>query len=122
MNPVKTGLVKKIADYEWSSYRHNALGHTDHLITEHELYKDLGANSKQRSESYRKMLDELNLTKQENQITEATMRGEVFGSSGFHSKLSKLITRPTKLTSHGGDRKSEEYQNQAAGSLIITKK
>ena len=113
MNPVKAGMVKDIADYQWSSYRHNALGQADSLITEHKLYKDLGANAEQRCESYREMIDELNITKQENQITEATMRGEVYGSDSFHSKISGLIARPTKLTTHGGDRKSEIYNNQA---------
>lgn len=113
MNPVKAGMVKDIADYEWSSYRHNALGQTDSLITEHKLYKDLGTSVKQRCENYREIFDVLNIEKQENQITEATVRGEVYGSSVFHSKISELILRSTKLTSHGGDRKSKVYKNQA---------
>ena len=78
MNPIKAGMVKDIADYEWSSYRHNALGHEDNLITGHKLYKDLGSNTKLRCEKYRKIFDELNiLVEQESQITRATMRGEV---------------------------------------------
>jgi len=113
MNPVKAGMVKDIADYEWSSYRHNALGQTDSLITEHKLYKDLGTTAKQRCENYREIFDVLNIEKQENQITEATVRGEVYGSGVFHSKIRELILRSTKLTSHGGDRKSEVYKNQA---------
>lgn len=59
------------------------------------------------------MFEVLNTAKQDSQITEATMRGEVFGSDGFHSKISQLISRSTKLTAHGGDRKSEMYKNQA---------
>ncbi|MEO1884127.1 MAG: hypothetical protein ABGX71_11275 [Methyloprofundus sp.] len=42
MNPVKANMVETPDDYEWSSYRHNALGKPDSLITEHELYKNLG--------------------------------------------------------------------------------
>ena len=113
MNPVKAGMVKDIADYEWSSYRHNALGQTDKLITEHQLYKNLGATAEVRSENYRNIFENLNITQQQSQITEATMRGEVYGSDGFHSEISKLISRSTKLSSHGGDRKSETYTNQA---------
>ena len=41
------------------------------------------------------------------------MRGEVYGRDVFHSKISELISRSTKLTSHGGDRKSEKYQDLA---------
>jgi hypothetical protein len=55
----------------------------------------------------------LNTAEQEQQITEATMRDEVHGTIGFHQKISKLISRVTKLTAHGGDRKSKDYTNQA---------
>jgi len=41
------------------------------------------------------------------------MRGEVFGSSAFHQEVGQLVSRVTKLTAHGGDRKSEDYKNQA---------
>ena len=62
----------------------------------------------------------LKTAEQEQQITEATMRGEVHGTIGFHQKISKLISRATKLTAHGGDRKSKNYTNQA-GPLILLK-
>lgn len=110
MNPVKANMVKDVAEYEWSSYRHNALRLTDSLITEHELYKNLGVNNQLRSKNYRDIFDVLNIEKQETQITEATMRGEVYGSDFFHSKIGQLIPRVTKLASHGGDRKSGDYQ------------
>ena len=68
---------------------------------------------KQRYKQYKDMFDELDITKQQDQITKTTLAGEVYGSNGFHNKTSRLISRATKLTSHGGDRKSEEYKNQA---------
>ena len=113
MNPVVAGMVDDAADYRWSSYSHNAIGQIDPLITEHELYKNLGENTVERFENYRKIFSKLNLSKQENQIEEATMRGEVYGSKDFHNRIKQLISRSTKLTSHGGDRKSEDYKNQA---------
>ena len=113
INPVKANMVKNIADYPWSSYRHNALDEKNNLITEHKLYKDLGKNSAQRAENYQKIFNILNTVEQEQQITEATMRGEVYGTSGFHHEIRKLISRATKLTAHGGDRKSGNYRNQA---------
>ena len=112
MNPLKAGMVEEIADYPWSSYRHNALGQIDPLISEHELYENLGASSERRCEAYLKMFDRLNTVKQDSQITNATLRGEALGDDEFHQKISKLISRPTKLSAHGGDRKSETY-NQA---------
>jgi len=113
MNPIRAGMVKELADYEWSSYGHNALGKTDRLISEHQLYKALGNDSQQRCESYQKIFDRLDIAKQETLITEATLRGEVYGANSFHKKINRLIPRSTKLATHGGDRKSEAYRNQA---------
>ena len=112
MNPVKANMVDDIADYQWSSYHHNALGETDTLITEHELYKELGDSLERRSQCYKELFDELEISKQQDQITRATLKGEVYGGDGFHRQISQLISRATRLAAHGGDRKSDEYQNQ----------
>ncbi len=113
MNPVKAGMVKRAEDYLWSSYPHNALGRPDSLMKEHKLYKALGKSIEQRCTGYNKMFDNLDISSRLREITQATIRGEVLGSERFHKRISRLITRPTKLTSHGGDRKSESYENQA---------
>jgi hypothetical protein len=68
--------------------------------------------TEQRCERYREIFEKRNTKKQDQQITLATMRGEVYGSEGFHRKIGGLISRTTKLSAHGGDRKSEAY-NQA---------
>jgi len=113
LNPIKASMVKNIEDYEWSSYQHNALGILDELITEHRLYKRLGKEKNLRHKNYKALFDELEISGQSGQITEATMRGIVYGGEKFHTKIAKLITRPTRLATHGGDRKSEKYHNQA---------
>jgi putative transposase len=112
MNPVKASMVKNVKDYEWSSYRYNALGKADPLITEHLQYNRLGKDTRVRCKNYRALFHELNTTQQDKQITEATMRGEVYGSKKFHTKIIKLIDRPTVLATHGGDRKSDDFCNQ----------
>lgn len=110
MNPVKAGMVENIAAYPYSSYHHNALGQIDPLITEHAGYRSLGANLVQRAAQYREMFEQPNTQEQEKQISAATMRGEVYGSDAFHHKISQLVSRATKLASHGGDRKSAAYK------------
>ena len=57
MNPVSAGIVESAADYRWSSYHHNALGETDALITEHELYMNLAREPEQRRRYYRELFD-----------------------------------------------------------------
>ncbi|MBV1914615.1 MAG: transposase, partial [Pseudomonadales bacterium] len=113
MNPVKAGMVKSPANYPWSSYSRNALAAPDDLVTDHKLYKALGKTTDQRCSSYKSLFDETDISSDEGLITQATMRGEVFGDKRFHKRISRLIKRPTKLTSHGGDRKSESFADQA---------
>jgi putative transposase len=113
MNPIKAGMVDDIAAYQWSSYWHHALCQVDPLITEHKQYQVLGASHAQRSERYLEMFEQLNMSAQDSRITDATLCGEVYDSENFHHKISALISRTTKLAFHGGDRKSEDYHNQA---------
>jgi len=42
MNPVAANMVKHPAKYRWSSYRANAFGETNELITQHEVHKRIG--------------------------------------------------------------------------------
>jgi putative transposase len=111
MNPIKAGMVKNLKNYRWSSYPHNALGIADELVTEHLQYKRFGQDKRIRCQHYKSLFNELD-SNQDKEITDATMRGIVYGKEKFHRKVGRLISRPTRLVSHGGDRKSEEFQNQ----------
>ena len=42
LNPVRAAMVAQPGDYPWSSYRANALGQQDDLVTPHERYTSLG--------------------------------------------------------------------------------
>jgi len=51
-NPVSARLVREPAAYRWSSYRANALGEDDPLVTPHPLYCALGRSREQRCAAY----------------------------------------------------------------------
>ncbi len=53
LNPVRAGLVRHPAHYRWSSYRANALGEADALLTPHALYCALGRSGEERRAAYR---------------------------------------------------------------------
>jgi putative transposase len=53
LNPVRAGLVRHPAHYRWSSYRANALGEADPLLSPHALYCALGRNGEERRAAYR---------------------------------------------------------------------
>jgi len=113
MNPVSAKMVGDVSEYPWSSYPYNALEEPDGLITPHGLYMDLGMTAELRCRRYEAMFETLDISQQRQKITKATLAGEAFGSDAFHNKISLLVNRTTRLSSHGGDRKSEIYKNQA---------
>ena len=39
LNPVAANMVEHPGDYPWSSYCHNAFGHKNQIITQHDLYR-----------------------------------------------------------------------------------
>jgi putative transposase len=52
LNPVRARMVKQPDDYPWSSYRCNARGVTNALITPHDCWLALGENNTQRALVY----------------------------------------------------------------------
>ncbi|MBV1931468.1 MAG: hypothetical protein KUG71_07110 [Porticoccaceae bacterium] len=53
LNPVRADrMVDYPSKYPWSSYRHNALGHNDELVTPRLEYKRLGKIPAQRQAAY----------------------------------------------------------------------
>lgn len=55
LNPVRANMVGHPAEYRWSSYRANALGESDPLVTPHPLYTALGPGQSERSSAYREL-------------------------------------------------------------------
>src|SRR5574338_75212 len=55
MNPVRAGMVAHPAEYRWSSYRANAQGETDPVLTPHGLYLALGQQGEDRLGAYREL-------------------------------------------------------------------
>ena len=55
MNPVRAMMVEHPADYAWSSYRANAYGESNHLLTAHPLYLSLNTEARAREKQYREL-------------------------------------------------------------------
>ena len=111
-NPVRAGMVASPADYPWSSYRHNALGEEDALVSAHDGYLTLGADASDRQQVYRALfgtpLDEDTLSN----IREMTNRGWVLGNDRFRERIEALAKRRTAPKPRGGDRKSAKFQQR----------
>lgn len=92
-NPMRAGMVGDPAAYPWSSYAHNALGRCDKLLTEHSIYRALGASSADRRSAYRSLaetgLDEATV----NEIRDSTQRGWVIGSDCLQAEIAAKAGR-----------------------------
>lgn len=52
LNPVRAGLANDPSLARWSSYRHNAMGEADPLVTPHATYLALGRSVRERGQAY----------------------------------------------------------------------
>jgi REP-associated tyrosine transposase len=106
LNPVRAAMVKSPAYYRWSSYRCNAQGKTDPLITPHALYRALGRTEAARTAAYRELftthLDAEALT----DIRDAWQSGTPLGHERFKASVERKLRcklgyarrgRPTKV-------------------------
>lgn len=95
LNPVRAKLVADPRDYRWSSYRANAFGAADPLVTFHERYQRLGTNASDRRRAYRALCGALSDSTLA-EIRDATNRGWALGSKRFRDEMATLLARRTQ--------------------------
>jgi putative transposase len=93
LSPVRGGLVKKPADYRWSSYAHNALGKAEEMISVPREYLKLGNNGKERANAYRALFKQNLCSQTVELITNSALKGWVLGDNKFARKIEKLSGR-----------------------------
>ena len=102
LNPVRAGLVVHPAHYPWSSYRSNALGRLDPLVTMHDRFAALGDDARSRQAAYRALfgtaLDEQTMA----EIRAATNKAWVLGSA---ENAALHLNRRAQPLARGGDRR-----------------
>jgi putative transposase len=112
LNPVRAGMVDSPADYPWSSYRHNALGHPDSLVAAHALYQALGLSDSLRRQSYRGLFVAPIDKSQIDDIREATNKAWALGNDEFKDRMQRLLERQARPKPRGGDRRSSRFRDQ----------
>jgi len=104
-NPLRARMVADAAEYRWSSYRHNALGEADALLTEHAVYLALGASSEARRTAYRALFREGLEAPILESIRDATQRGWAMGSEYFQQEIGATLGRRADPPQRGRPRK-----------------
>jgi putative transposase len=100
-NPLRARVVTHPGQYRWSSYRFNADGATDKLITTHEQYARLGATPEERQQGYRELfrseLDSSELA----EIRNAANCGWPLGSERFKEEIEAALRRAARPPKRG---------------------
>jgi len=104
-NPVRAGIVGHPRDYQWSSYRNNAEGQADPLVTSHVVYRQLHANVDSRRKSYRQLFRHRIPDAELNEIRSATHKAWVLGSPRFKTRAEKATGRRVTPLAKGRPRK-----------------
>ena len=111
LNPVRAGMVQHPADYRWSSYRANAQGEGDDLVTAHDVYLGLGSRVQDRQAAYRELFCcelEPGLV---DQIRLATNGNFALGNPRFTDELAIALGRRVTPGKSGRPRQSPEPES-----------
>lgn len=88
-NPVRAGLADLPEGYRWSSYRANAMGHEDALLTEHLLYTGLGESVQARRSAYRGLFESELAGSTLAEIRSATASGHLLAGQAFRKEMER---------------------------------
>ena len=101
LNPVRAGMVVHPFDYRWSSFRCNAMGRTDPLVTTHPALQGLAPDPAASRERYRELV-ELGLEPKElESLRLHAARQRAWGSEEFAVQLEAALGRPARIAKRG---------------------
>lgn len=110
LNPVRAGMVLAPEEYRWSSYRANALGSDDKLLTPHEEYLAFGSTAEERQHAYRELFATEVDEPAWNLIRAATQQGVLVGDSRFSEVIEKRLGQMVQPRPRGRPRKGSSQE------------
>jgi putative transposase len=93
LNPVRAGMVSHPSLYNWSSYRCNAYGDANELITSHPLFDSLGNDQYERALAYRDLFRTGIKEQEVSLLRDATNYNYAFGDAAFAETMGLNLGR-----------------------------
>lgn len=107
LNPVRAAMVADPAHYPWSSYRSNALGRTNLLLTVHPVYEALGQTAAERQQAYRALFRAQLDSEAIEDIRLALDQGQPLGSARFLNRVAQTLGERRQPRPRGRPRKAK---------------
>jgi putative transposase len=101
LNPVRAGLVAHPAAYPWSSHPHYSGGRERELITEHPVYRQLGATAAHRRAAYLELFEHALDEEIVERIRQAINTDSAFGSEAFLDQAEATLGRSVRPPARG---------------------
>jgi putative transposase len=117
LNPVRASMVPAPGAYPWSSYRANALGGTNPVVTPHALYRELAGSDETRLAAYRRLFEDVLSAELLRRLRDCTNGGFVIGSPRFERQVAAMVGRRTWKGSPGRPRKETDVGEQGTLGL-----
>ncbi len=108
LNPVRANMVTHPADYRWSSFRTNAHGAPNPLITPHAVYLDQHPDQDMRQKHYQSLFKTQMDKKELQMIRTATQCSMPVGSDRFKKQIESALERTIGYAKKGRPRIREE--------------
>lgn len=93
LNPVRALMVPLPYHYPWSSYRRNAHGEPDSVITPHPVYDELAHGSVACESAYRHLFTSELPSRVLNKVRRATYGNYALGNKAFTDRLAQMLGR-----------------------------
>ncbi|WP_250655560.1 transposase [Alkalimarinus coralli] len=105
LNPVMANMVGHPGDYRWSSYRANAQGESNALVTGHAIYSGLGSDKESRLHNYRELFNTVLSKELVHDIRKAANFSMPLGNNRFKDQVEKTLGRSIGYADRGRPRK-----------------
>jgi putative transposase len=113
LNPVRAhNTATHPYDHLSSSYRCNALGEQNSLLTPHAEYQRLGKTGEERPAAYRQLFRAQIADGTLDETRETANKAWVLGDDRLKRKLALQLDRRIAPTERGGDHEPDAYRNQ----------
>ena len=110
-------MVQQPQDHGWSSYRANALGEHDPLLSPHPLYLALGADASGRRMAYRSLFASQLDPQTLRDVRACLQTGTPLGNGRFRARIEQALDVKVGYSGRGRPKKTANVRDRQVGQV-----